>query len=822
MAFPGFAAEKEKKTDAAVGASEAEATESPETGEEAEENEQDVGFAGPKQSGQESPIDAQEGADYSLGVFTFGLWQRDADTISSKFLEYRDIPNGAVAPFFRVQGKKGDYRYDFIGHDITQKDQEYFGLFEAKKWTFQLSYTGIPHAFGNGGRSILIPDETSERTEWRLSDTLQTAFQNSVAALPAVGYPQLLAIVQPTLDTQPNNIDIKLQRNRTNLAFSLLPAEKNFNIDVAYFHERRTGDRTNHGTSFGFGNVVETTDPIRYITQDFSVRARANGNWGVAFAGVSVNDFSNKFDTFAWDNPFRITDSTDPSAYTAPATGSRNGPSTGLLGLPPDNEAWTLNGGTTLMFGSRTRLSADLQFGQWKQNHDPFIGYTVNSAIVTPSGENAVHAALPAQTLNGQIDVFALNGFFTSKLTDDFRLNARYRFYQNENQTPRIQFDEGYVRFDAVWEEIPRITVPFGWDSSYFDLYGTYDVGTVLGLEVGYKYNAINREFRETEKTTENTIRGAADLRFGGGVLVRGLYERGSRDFDDYSTLAGEEQSFLCESPQGLVPCGTPGAAEEAPANQTVLRRFDQAKRDRDRVGAQIQYTPDSGIFSVMAAYYFNKDKYDDSLVPCEIASQFCPQGETAILGLQEVEYKTYSLDLDISPSDAYTLYLFYSREDMFNYQTGRQSGATVEFNPAWNWSSTVDDKVDTFGAGVNFVLVPNAWFFDLLYNYQKVDGNNDFTAGTAVRPGTNPTTTVSDIPEYDDTKLGFVSAQIRRKFAENWTLGVGGFFEDYELKDTQTGSVLNYMPASFFINANNGDYQGWVGWINLTYSFKL
>src|SRR3972149_1132842 len=227
MALPGFAAEKAEKEEPIVAASEAEGAESSEGG-------QDVGFAGPKQSGQESPIDAQEGADYSLGVFTFGLWQRDADTISSKFLEYRDIPNGAVAPYFRVQGKKGDYRYDFIGHDVSQKDQEYFGLFEGKKWSFQLDYTGIPHAFGNGGRSILIPDETSERTEWRLSDTLQTAFQNQVAALTTVGYPQLLAIVQPTLDSQPPNIDIKLQRNPTNLAFSLLPGEGNFNVDVTY------------------------------------------------------------------------------------------------------------------------------------------------------------------------------------------------------------------------------------------------------------------------------------------------------------------------------------------------------------------------------------------------------------------------------------------------------------------------------------------------------------------------------------------------------------------------------------------------------------
>ncbi|HXV63565.1 MAG TPA: MtrB/PioB family outer membrane beta-barrel protein [Vicinamibacteria bacterium] len=771
------------------------------------ENEQDVGFPGPSQSGQEAPVEALEGADYSLGVFTFGLWQRDADTISSKFLEYRDIPNGAVAPYFRLQGKKGDYRYDLIGSDVSQKDQQYFGLFEGKSWNFLFDYTGVPHAFGNGGLSILIPDEAANRTEWRISDTLQESFQSSVEALPSRGYVPLLGIVQPTLDTQPNNIDIELQRNRTNLAFSVLPAERSFNIDVTYFHERRTGDRTNHGTSFGFNNVVETTDPIRYVTQDFGVRARTNGDWGVAFAGVNFNNFANRFDTFAWDNPWRAFDSTSSNAYLGP-TSTTEGPSQGLLGLPPDNEAWTLNGGTTLMFGRTTRLTADMQVGQWSQNHDPFIPYTVNTAIFTPSGESAVTAPLPATTLDGTIDVLALNGFLTSRLTDELRLNARYRFYQNDNKTPRVRFEDGYVRFDAVWEEIPRITVPYGWDSSYFDVYGTYDVGSLIGLEIGYKYNRIARQFRETEHTNENTIRAAADLRFGGGVLVRGLYEFGTRDYDHYDAVEAEEHSFL-----------DPGG----PANQTVLRRFDQAKRDRNRVGAQVQYTPDSGLFSVSAAYYLNKDDYDNSPVPCDAATSsdlaFCPGGEQVPLGLQQLEYKTLSLDLDISPSTAYTLYVYYSREDIFDFQTGRQSGGTLNFDPTSNWSATVDDKVDSFGAGANFTLVPQTWFFDIFYRYQRVDGNNAFEAGPALR---SPSSPAEDIPLYDDTKLSFVSAQIRRKFAEAWTLGVGGFYEVFELRDTQTGSVLNYMPGSFFINANNGDYKGWVGWLNLTYSFSL
>jgi len=42
--------------------------------------------------------------------------------------------------------------------------------------------------------------------------------------------------------------------------------------------------------------------------------------------------------------------------------------------------------------------------------------------------------------------------------------------------------------------------------------------------------------------------------------------------------------------------------------------------------------------------------------------------------------------------------------------------------------------------------------------------------------------------------------------------------FEDYEIGDSQTGNELNYMPASFFLQANNRGYQSWTGYFNLTY----
>ena len=275
--------------------------------------------------------------------------------------------------------------------------------------------------------------------------------------------------------------------------------------------------------------MVETWDPIRYVTQDLGVNG-LSGAIGASRSRASTTTTSpTSTARFIWDNPFRITDSTDASAYTGPASGSTNGPAYGLAPTPPSNKAWTLKGGTTLKFGAKTRLTADLAFGQWTQN-EPFIPYTTNTAIKTPGGQNATTAALPATSLDGKIDTLALNGFFTTRLTDALHLNARFRHYKNDNKTPRIEFADGYVRFDAVWEAIPRITVPNGFDNNLLDMYATYDLGSKLGLEVGYKYNKIARTFRETENTKENTLRFAADVRPGGGFTApRRLRARQSR-----------------------------------------------------------------------------------------------------------------------------------------------------------------------------------------------------------------------------------------------------------------------------------------------------
>jgi len=184
------------------------------------------------------PAFAQE--DFDEATVTLGVLQKSFDTDSSKFLEYRDIPQGPVAPELSFLGKKGSWRYQLVGRDVTQDDQRYFGFVQNGTVRLTASYFGIPHHFGNGGKSILEPTAAND---WRISDALQAAHQQAIAANPSQSgsYAFLSNLVAPTLAASPANIDLKLQRGRTSLAFAVTPKDSDFEVGVTYFHERRSG-----------------------------------------------------------------------------------------------------------------------------------------------------------------------------------------------------------------------------------------------------------------------------------------------------------------------------------------------------------------------------------------------------------------------------------------------------------------------------------------------------------------------------------------------------------------------------------------------------
>ena len=719
---------------------------------------------------------ADTGPGFS-GEIQLGGILKDVDTISSKFTEYRDVPNGVVVPFFNIRGHRGNLRYSAAGRNVQQGDQQFAFRLNDRKWALDGDYNQIPHRFGNDGRTLL---EQTGPGVFELSDTLQRTHQTVLEATnprSLINFAFLNNLVRPSLDAA-NHVDLALERERTRLVFRTTPSEP-LTLTVRYLRERRTGDRAAAGTSFGFGNVVETPEPVHYLTQDFTAAGQLEGTWGSVQAGLQYNSFANRITTLTFDNPFRITDSTDPSAYTAPGSGSVGGPVFGVVALPPDNEALTGSALALFRLPHRTRVTASASLGSWRQNDTPFIPYSTNTAITSPLVATD-RSALPAQALDGRIAVTTLMASVSSRPADRLNLTARFRRYDHDNKTERLRFP-GYVRFDGVWEDIPRISVPYGYTSNRFDGSAGYDFGRV-NLEAFARHIAFERTFRETEETRENGFGAALRLRATDWAILRGSLERASRDFDQYHFEEAEHASYL-----------DPGPAVNLPA----LRRYDQAKRDFDRINTQLILTP-GGEVGVTLGYSLTRDDYTES--------EF---------GLTEANYRVLSADFDYTPNARWSVYGFYSRERNVNHQAGRQSGATPSVNPLDNWFSDVTDTVDSVGGGVNVALVPDKWSWNTFGRFQKVDGFNDLSSP----PGGAPDVAFP-IERYDDTRIFTVSSELAYRASANWSIGLGGWYEDYEADDAATTGVVYYFPASFFMAANDGNYRSITGWLKLTYRF--
>lgn len=721
-----------------------------------------------------------EPAATSSGTFVhreieFGLLGPESDTNSSRFLEYRDLPSGFVLPTLRFAGN-GPFWYDVIAEDVLQEDARYWARLEPGPIGLVFEYGKIPHRFGNDARTLL---ERAGSGAYVISNTLQSTFQSAIEAQRArsaasVNFAFLNGLVTPSLQAA-ESIDLALSREKGRVELQL-GKDKPIGLRLAYSQEHRRGTRA-AGTAFGFGNVVESPEPIEYRTHDFLAQAELSRTWGTVTGRVQYNWFRNDVLSYTFDNPFRITDSTDASAYQAPGSASIGGAAVGLFSLPPDNQALTGGAGALFKLPGKTRVTVDASLSRWTQD-SPFIPFTSNTAITTPI-RAADPATLPNRSLDGKIDVLAVSASVVSRPIDRLRLTARLRRYDLDNKTPRIEFDEGYVRFDGVWEDIPRISVPYGFKNDDARLTASYDLGPAE-LEAGFRHLVMDRTFRETEETKENAVNAALRVKPAPWALLRASVETGSREFDEYDAEHSEHASFLEPGP---------------PANLLALRRYDQANKDFDRASVQAQLTP-GGKATLGFAYTKGQEEYTES-----------------DFGLISADTELISVDLDVTPNERVTVFGYYSRENLSSLQQARQSGASLSVNPADNWTSTVTDTVDTVGGGAVLGVVKDKLNLRLDGSYQKVDGNNDLESP----PGGTPDV-ATDIPLFDDTKRTVFLAELSYNVTSNWKLALGGWYEQYELQDSNTSALPNYTPGSFFLSPSDADYKAHVVYARAQY----
>ena len=733
----------------------------------------------------EEPV-ATAGSTVLFREIEFGLESVDSDTDSSRFHEYRALPAGFFVSRFRFAGD-GKLRYDVSGKNVLQSDARYHVLVEPWSIRIEADFQKIPHAFGNNAHTLLTDTGPGVLS---ISDTLQQSFQNATGALFAnpttraqISFPFLSKLVSPSLAATPS-IDLKLLRERGRIAFELTP-EKPVKVRLEYVQEHRRGTRA-AGTSFGFGDAVESPEPIDYTTRDLFASAEWSRGSGLIHAGLRLNQFKNAIATESFDNPFRATDSTDAAAYTAPGAGSVGGPAFGRVSLPPDNKAVTGSLGGLVKFKKSTRLSADVSYGQWTQN-DPFMAATSNSAIAAPP--------LAASSLDGRIDVLSLTSSFTSRPAPKLFLTARFKHYDFDDKTARIAMP-GYVRFDAVFEAIPRISVPYGHTDDNALVSAAYDIGPAT-LEAGYRYDKRARTFRETESTTQQLGYAKLDVRAKSWAVLRASYENGHRGYGGLEIERSEDASL--GSPAAPANILAAPAASVCPAGGVCNLRFDQSEKDVKRYGAHLELQP-GGDATVSFSYGRGTDDYTKSL-----------------FGLLNATNESFSVDADWTPAGRFNLYAYYGHDKGHTFQRGRQSGATLSLSTLDDWTATIDDKAETWGGGGELDIVKDRLKLKVNGSYQKVNGNNDLFADPAgiVRAKTGAT----DIPFFDDTKLSSVAAELAYKIP-GWLLALGGWYESYSIADANTSGLANYVPGSFFLAPDDGAYKGHVVYARATYSW--
>jgi hypothetical protein len=453
------------------------------------------------------------------------------------------------------------------------------------------------------------------------------------------------------------------------------------------------------------------------------------------------------------------------------------------MSLAPDSTQLMATVGGVYKLPASSRLTADLAWS--RLSSDPrLIPFTSNAAIVTPGGQRANdRAALPDQEFSGEIDALSATVSLNSRPLPNLGLTARMRYYDLDNQSERVRFEDGYVRFDAGWNEVPRITVPYGWTNTRLDLYGTYDMG-MASLEAGFRHDVMERTFRETEETTENIAHLAVDLRPFSWAVARTSYELGSRSFDHYDGPEAEHASFL-----------EPGAATNLPE----LRRYDQAERDTSRIVSMVQVTP-FDVLALSANYVYYFDDYTGS----------------ATHGLQHWRNASMTLEGDYTPSARWNVFAFFSHDEWSSFQRGRQSAATPNRDPLDDWTALHIDKANTYGLGTNWTFIPDRLSLRMSGSVQKVSGYNNLESP----PGGAIVNVAMDIPSIDDTSLLSVTAELTYALTSSWHLAAGAWHEDYEIFDSLSTGTRGYMPAAFFLVPNDGNYSGKAVWVKTTYTF--
>ena len=592
----------------------------------------------------------------------------------AKFERFGEIPEGPFLESLYLGAATADGRFvaDLWATDVAQNDQNYqLELSRPGKHYLFLEWDQIPYLASTSAKSLW---NTSDPSNLTIADPIQADLE-ATAGTPAAA---------DTINSNVRQLKLGTRRDTGSVSYTFTPTPA-WSIEVDYSREEKEGRQPFGTTLNGFSQSLEFPLPIDYTTQNFGASAGYVGTYGdnkrfninLAYNG---SIFENEFDSVTFDNPFQLS----PADVDAPDRGHQS--------LAPDNYAhrYALTSGVDLPYNSR--YMGTVSFNQMRQDDD-FIPKTVNPAVL------ALASPLPQDSLEGKIDTLLINNVLTTQLTSDLTSTLRYRYYDLNNRTPELVFDD-YVEADGSLQGSRRsLAIEYTRQNASAQL----DWRARPWLSTGgmFGWERYDRDRRDVDITDEFSGKVFTDVTALDWATLRASYLFARRDFNEYDAEKFTGDTF-------------PDPADDFPQSP-LLRKFDLADRDRNKVDVSLELmTPVDGLI-VSPLFSWQDDEYSD--------------GSTTggLLGLKQDRIWNAGVEVAYAPTSTTTFFAGYVHEELKRELVNRSVGGEgLPGDPANNWGSEIHDVIDTVYTAVNVELIPERLDFRLGYTFSIAKGNTD------------------------------------------------------------------------------------------------
>lgn len=678
--------------------------------------------------------DAPAGETTGGGSIDFGGQVSTIDGDEARYQRYRDYRSSGLLDAFRYNRSTDAWAFDMTADHVGYRDQRYTANFrQYGRASVTFLWDQLPTFYNAEDRDAFglisaTPYTGIETGQYRLDDALQAQLEAVCPTPPCAGpvNASRQALVYTLVTQQAQTLDMRHGRN-TALVDARVNAMPGVDLLLRFQNVTKTGTQP-WFASFGFAAANEIPGPVDHRTTDVGAALEWANDTTLVKVGWDGSWFSNGVDSLIVDNPLRLTDFTYGSAYSP-----GDGTSQLRMDLWPNSTMHTFSGTATHKLPYRSRVYGNLGLSSWNQDDD-LLPHTINSAIPPPP--------LDRQTAEVQATVTSALVGLTSRPTNPLWLSVRYKLYDFDNNTPDFHITE-YVRFDQVIEPpLLEHTHAFSYTRHYLDADASYNVLPFTAVRLGYSLERDDRTFRQTEATTENTVKFAVDTTGWQYVSFRAQYDFAKRTGD------GLDEQVFDDLNEGFAR----------------PRQFDISDRDRHRFTVQASATPND-LYMINAQVGTFRESRPD-----------------ATFGLQDSDGNFFSIGVDVTPTNQIAFGATYSKDKYTTLQRSRNANpGPQEQDPTRDWTTDVEDDVDSIYLYVDLLQrVPRT---DIRWAFDWMDGVNDITYG--LRPDQTIFTTVPLV------QLPGASHRITRSLVDvmyrlnpRFGVGFGWVFDDYAVSD--------------------------------------